>query len=409
MNMKKPLHGIKVVDLTLYAAGPGTGRMLADWGAQVVKVESFRGDPMRDFGITMNCPSTPEENPCWEIGNANKESIALNLKTEDGQRIMNELLAEADVFITSNRTDALERLHLDYETVSKKHPHLVWGQINGWGDLGPNASAPGFDSVAFWARGGCMIDGTERDTSPMVTPIGFGDNTTACSLAAGVCAALVEKLRTGKGNKVQVSLYAQAIWCGGYMIQSTQYGQDRYPKSRREDVSPLVSSYRGSDGEWFFITVLEYERYWPDLCEKVIHRPELAGDPRFATADAAKEHRAEQIAILDGEFNKKTCEEWLELLSAADIAHNKINHFVDVHTDPQAIENHYVYDLEHRNGHHSTVIGTPVLFGRPERQEHRLAPLLGENTVEILTRLGHSREEIQGLAAQGVVRLPQDI
>jgi len=402
MSVKKPLAGINVVDLTLYAAGPGTGRMLADWGANVIKVESFRGDPMRDFGITMNCPSVPEENPCWEIGNANKESLALDLKTEKGQKIMNKLLARADAFITSNRTDALKRLGLDYEAVSQKHPHLVWGQINGWGDLGPNASAPGFDSVAFWARGGCMIDGTERSTSPMITPIGFGDNTTSCSLAAGVCAALVEKMRTGKGSKVQVSLYAQAIWCGGYMIESTQYGRDKYPKSRLKDVSPLVSSYCGSDGEWFFITVLEYDRYWRSLCEKVLKKPELAEDPRFITADVAKDHRAEQIAILDAEFAKRTCAEWLELLSQADIAHNKINHFVDVHTDPQALENHYVYRLKHRNGHSSMVIGTPVLFGEPQCPEHRLAPLLGENTVDVLKRLGYSETEIQQLIASGV-------
>lgn len=408
MSTKKPLEGIKVVDLTLYAAGPGTGRMLADWGADVIKVESFRGDPMRDFGITMNCPSVPEENPCWEIGNANKESIVLDLKSEGGKKIMNELLAQADVFITSNRTDALKRLGLDYDTVSQQHPHLVWGQINGWGDLGPIAAAPGFDSVAFWARGGCMIDGTERNTAPMVTPIGFGDNTTSCSLAAGVCAALVEKVRTGKGSKVQVSLFAQAIWCGGYMIESTQYGRDIYPKSRREDVSPLVSSYCGSDGEWFFITVLEYERYWKSLCEKVLQRPELAEDPRFITADVAKDHRAEQIAILDEEFSKKTCAEWLELLAKADIAHNKIHHFVDVHNDPQALENHYVYELQHRNGNRSMVIGSPVLFGEPQRPEHRLAPLLGENTIDILTRLGHSQEEIQQLLDVGaVMALPQ--
>lgn len=252
-----------------------------------------------------------------------------------------------------------------------------------------------------------MIDGTERNTSPMVTPIGFGDNTTSCSLAAGVCAALVEKMRTGKGNKVQVSLYAQAIWCGGYMIQSTQYGRDQYPKSRREDVSPLVSSYCGSDGEWFFITVLEYDRYWKTLCEKVLQKPELAEDIRFITADVAKDHRAEQIAILDSEIAKRTCAEWLQLLADADIAHNKINHFVDVHRDPQATENHYIYELEHRNGHNSMVIGTPVLFGEPGRPEHRLAPLLGENTIEILSRLGHSEGEIQQLINSSVVKAIQ--
>lgn len=399
----KPLLGIKVVDLTLFAAGPTAGRFLADWGAEVVKVESLKGDPMRDFGVTMNCPSVPEENPCWEIGNANKKSIALNLKTDKGQEIMNDLLNWADAFITSNRTNALKRLKLDYETVSKKYPHLVWGQINGWGDLGPLASDPGFDSVAFWARGGCMIDGTERGTAPMVTPIGFGDNTTGCTLAAGVCAALVKKMRTGKGSKVQVSLFSQAIWCGAYMIESTQYGRDVYPKSRMEDVSPLVSSYCGSDGEWFFITVLEYERYWKVLCSQVINHPELIEDPRFVTAVDAQKHRPEQIAILDEIFRSKPCDYWLDLLEKADIAHSRIQHFYDIHKDPQALENNYVYEIEHRNGHTSVVVGSPVLFGEPHKPEHRLAPLLGEHTVEVLKTLGYDDNKIRGLLEENIV------
>lgn len=400
---KKPLNGIKVVDLTIYAAGPGAGRMLADWGADVIKVEAFRGDPMRNFGLTMNCPSTPDENPCWEASNANKRSLALDLKSPAGKAVMDKLLAQADVFITSNRTDALERLGLDYETVSRKHPHLVWGQINGWGDLGPNAAAPGFDSVAFWARGGCMIDSTERDTAPMVTPIAFGDNTTSCSLAAGVCAALVEQQRTGKGSKIQVSLYAQAIWNGGYMVQSTQYGRDVYPKSRTKDVSALVNSYRGSDGEWFFITILEHERYWPILCNQVIYRPELATDPRFASAKAASEHRAEMIAELDAAFGEFPCSEWLARLTAADIAHNKICHYADVHKDPQAIENFYVYELEHRNGNKMMAVGTPVQFDGASRPEHKNAPLLGQDTIAVLREIGYGEEEITALLDDKVV------
>ncbi len=399
----KPLQGIKAVDLTLFAAGPTAGRFLADWGAEVVKVESFKGDPMRDFGVTMNCPSVPEENPCWEIGNANKKSIALNLKTEQGQAVMDDLLEWADVFITSNRTDALKRLNLDYDSVAAKHPHIVWGQINGWGDLGPMAAAPGFDSVAFWARGGCMIDGTERDTAPMVTPIGFGDNTTGCTLAAGVCAALVKKMRTGKGSKVQVSLYSQAIWCGAYMIESTQYGRDVYPKSRMSDVSPLVSSYCGSDGEWFFITVLEYERYWKAMCDIVIGRPDLIEDPRFIDSRTAQKHRPEQIAILDEIFRSKPSQYWMDKLEEADIAHSRIQHFLDVHKDPQALENHYVYEIEHRNGHKSVVVGNPVLFGEPHKPEHRLAPLLGEDTRDILTEIGYDEEKIQTLLDEKIV------
>ena len=178
--MFKPLKGVKVIDLTYFVAGPGAARILADWGADVIKVEPGFGDPGRWTGATMSCPTEKDCNPFYTIYNMNKRGIALNLKKDEGKAILDKILETADVFVSSYRTGALKRLGLDYDSLSKKYPHLIWAQINGFGDFGPAKDNAGFDTVAFWARSGAMIDLTEKDTSPINPLIGFGDATTSC-------------------------------------------------------------------------------------------------------------------------------------------------------------------------------------------------------------------------------------
>ena len=165
--MFKPLEGVKVIDLTYFVAGPGAAKILADWGADVIKVEPSFGDPGRGTGGTMNDPTEKDCNPFYTAYNANKRGLSLNLKAQEGKDILDKLLETADVFITSYRTGALVRLGLDYDTLSKKHPHIIWAQINGFGDFGPAKDNPGFDTVAFWARSGAMIDIAEKNTSPI--------------------------------------------------------------------------------------------------------------------------------------------------------------------------------------------------------------------------------------------------
>lgn len=187
--MYKPLKGVKVIDLTYFIAGPGSARILADWGADVIKVEPFWGDPGRGTGAGMGMPASVDINPLYSTYNSNKRGIAIDLKSEKGMEIMEKMLEKADVFISSYRTKALVKLGLDYESVHKRYPQIVWAQVNGFGDYGPAKDNPGFDTVAFWARSGAMLDLAEKGTA--VNPaIGFGDATTSCSLAGGIAAAL---------------------------------------------------------------------------------------------------------------------------------------------------------------------------------------------------------------------------
>lgn len=407
--MFKPLDGVKVIDLTYFIAGPGAARILADWGADVIKVEPSFGDPGRGTGATMSCPTVKDCNPFYTAYNANKRGLSLNLKSDEGKAVLYKLLESADVFVSSYRTGALKRLGLDYDSLSKKFPHLIWAQINGFGDFGPAKDNAGFDTVAFWARSGAMIDITEKDTSPVNPLIGFGDATTSCSLSGGICAALYQKAKTGKGCKVMVSLFAQAIWSESAGMVSTQYG-DEYPKTRLNPGSPVMDTFKSADDKWFYMSILEPDRY-NDALMKELGRNDLVGDPRYCTAAAAKAHSSELVEILSAEFAKHTMDEIAAMFARADIAYDRVQHIKEVLDDPQALENMYIIPVENRDGTVTKQPMTPIRFAttEPARIEdiaptmERQAPLVGEHSAEILKEHGYTDEDIQKLVDSKVV------
>ena len=407
--MFKPLDGVKVIDLTYFVAGPGAARILADWGADVIKVEPSFGDPGRGTGATMSCPTVKDCNPFYTAYNANKRGLSLNLKSDEGKAVLYKLLESADVFVSSYRTGALKRLGLDYDSLSKKFPHLIWAQINGFGDFGPAKDNAGFDTVPFWARSGAMIDITEKDTSPVNPLIGFGDATTSCSLSGGICAALYQKAKTGKGCKVMVSLFAQAIWSESAGMVSTQYG-DEYPKTRLNPGSPVMDTFKSADDKWFYMSILEPDRY-NDALMKELGRNDLVGDPRYCTAAAAKAHSSELVEILSAEFAKHTMDEIAAMFARADIAYDRVQHIKEVLDDPQALENMYIIPVENRDGTVTKQPMTPIRFAttEPARIEdiaptmERQAPLVGEHSAEILKEHGYTDEDIQKLVDSKVV------
>jgi len=403
-----PLKGVKVIDLTYFIAGPGTAKILADWGADVIKVEPGFGDPGRTTGKPMCMACEDDNNVLYNIYNGNKRGLSLNLKNEDGKAILEKILETADVFVTSYRTGALKRLGLDYESLHARHPHIVWGQINGYGDFGPIKDNPGFDTVAFWARSGAMMDLIEKGSSPVNPLIGFGDATTSCSLAAGICGALYNKAQTGEGCKVMVSLFSQAIWSGSAGVASTQYG-DPYPKSRLEPGTPVMNTYKSSDDVWFYMSILEPDRYNPILL-KGLGREDLVGDPAYGTA-ACKENAAAMTKVLSEEFVKYTYAEIDKMLTDEDIAHEKVQGFKDIATDPQAIANKYVAPVKEWDGSETMLAMTPVRFTQVEPKSvediaptiERTAPKVGMHSVEILREYGYTQEQIDAYIASGAV------
>lgn len=399
----KPLKGVKVIDLTYFIAGPGTAKILADWGADVIKVEPSFGDPGRKTGAGMTMPVTDDINPLYNTYNANKKGLSLNLKTEEGLRILYELLKDANVFVSSYRTGALKRLGLDYDTLKVKFPHLIWAQINGFGDFGPAKDNAGFDTVAFWARSGAMLDLAEKDTTPLNPIIGFGDATTSGTLAGGISAALYHQLKTGEGQKVMVSLFGQAIWSASAAIASTQFA-DEYQKTRKNAISPVINSYCCKDNNWIFLSILEHERYFGTLC-KVFGREDLIENEKFATTLAAKENGAELISILDKEFKKFTQDEIVKMFTEVDIAHERIQHVKDIVKDEQALANNYVHKFKYRNGEETYLASTPIKFGDIDVDIKCVAPKVGEHGAEILGELGYNKEEIEKLIESGVLHI----
>lgn len=408
--MFQPLQGVKIIDLTYFVAGPGATKMLADWGADVIKVEPPFGDPGRTTGATMSCPIEEDCNPWYSAYNYNKRGLSLNLKTDEGKGILKKLLQTANVFVSSYRTQALKKLGLDYKTLHAEFPHLIWAQVNGYGDFGPAKDNPGFDVVAFWARSGAMMDFIEKDTAPLNAPIAFGDGTTATTFAGGIAGALYAQAKTGKGCKVMISLYNQALWNNGAMVVSSQYG-DTYPKSRKNATSPLLDSFQCSDGKWIFICILQHERFYPVLMRDVLNRPDLADDPRFNTAAASKKHAPELIAILSEEFAKYPRDEMAKRLSDADIAYDMMQHVKDTLTDPQALENKYIMPIKNLDGTETKTAMTPVRFAESEPVSIEdvapvfrcQAPKVGQDSIAILKECGYTDQEIQSYIQDGIV------
>jgi len=404
--MSKPLEGIKVVDLTYYVAGPGTAKILADWGAEVIKIEPPGGEPGRVTGLNLGVPSTDDFNPYFGSYNSNKRAIILNLKTENGQEVMNRLLSEADVFVTSFRPGALKRLGLDYDAMSIKFPSIVWASINGFGEKGPDKDRPGFDTVAYWARSGAMLDLTEKGSPPLIPTLAFGDANTSGSLAGGIAAALYKRERTGKGTKVMISLFAQAIWNLAAVVVSSQFG-DTYPKTRTIPSVPMVNSYQTNDGKWIFVTIFD-DRLFPVFLEKVVMRKDLAEDMRYNTSVAAKKHTEELTVLVAEEFARNTQDEMVRRLLEADIAHERVNHVSDTLQDPQAVANHYIVDVPQRNGETTRMAQPPVKMDSTDVDFRYGTPAPGEHTQQVLAELGYSSDEIAKLEQQGDVCIFRD-
>lgn len=397
------LKGIKIIDLTTFAAAPGAGKIMADWGAEVIKVEGLSGDPMRKFGDQMFTPATDDENPIWELENGNKRGVTINLKNEKGMEIMLKLLESADAFITNVRISSLKKMGLDYESLAPKFPKLVWGHVSGYGLYGPEAPRPGYDVISYWARGGSLIDTSPIGHPPMTAPYGVGDHTASLVLLGGVLGALMQAKRTGQGEKVEVSLYGTAAWVNSLMVISAQYG-DTWPKDRYLPSSPLSNTYQCKDGEWITMTVIAYERYWKAFCE-ALEIPELIDDERFSTLLAAKQPENCKLLCkyLEDAFAKKESTYWIERLRAADMAFERSSHYSDVAKDAQAIANHYVEPFTTRNGNTVMLPMSPVQFKLNEAPDLKPAPLLGEDNVPVLKELGYSDEEIASLQADKVI------
>ncbi len=380
-----PLAGVRVVELGVWVAGPAAAGIMADWGADVVKVESVTGDPQRAvFGAVGLSGELPV--PPFEVDNRGKRSVVLDLRSTEGKADFERLLGAADVFVTNMRPGALERLGLGHDDVCSRHPALVYGSITGYGLDGDDRDRAGYDVGAFWARSGLAHTLVPPGETPPALRSGMGDHQTAMTLAAGVLAKLVERGRTGRGGLVATSLLRTGMYSIAWdMGIQLRFGRRESTRPRGRSRAPLVNDYRAGDGRGFWLICLEADRHWPNLVS-AIERPDLLADERFADAAARLQHSEALVAELDLAFATRPLDEWAERFDRADVWWAPIQSIVDVIADPQAQPG--FVEMSSGDGDGSfRAVNTPVDFAgyaiRPGP-----VPGLGEHTEQVLAELG---------------------
>jgi crotonobetainyl-CoA:carnitine CoA-transferase CaiB-like acyl-CoA transferase len=388
--MAGPVAGIKIVELGVWVAGPAASGILADWGADVIKIEPPTGDPGRMFGRMLGCDLGV--NPPFEMDNRSKRSIVLDLTTDEGRETAFELLDEADVFVTNVRPGALQRLGLDFESLSARNPRLVYGLITGYGETGPDADRAAYDVAAFWSRAGVAHLLTRPGQTPPFQRGGMGDHSAGMTLAAAICAALVSRDRTGAGQLVSTSLYRQGAYTVSFDLNTYLLTGQPIAVGQRETMgNPCMNNYAAGDGRRFWIVGLEGDRHWPPLC-RVVGRPEWLDDPRFSDATARFVNGVELIAELDQIFATRSLDEWAEAFAAEpDFFWSPINSLEDVVADEQFHAAGGIVDVP--DGQASvSMVATPADFHGTPWAPRSAAPELGQHTEEILAELKARRD-----------------
>lgn len=394
----KPLEGIKVIELSTMLAGPMTARILAEWGANVIKVESMNGDAWRDQYGTSLSPITEEANPNFDMQNMNKRFVSLNMRSSEGREAMMRLLETADVLVTNYRIQALEQMGLAYEQLKEKFPRLIHASVLGYGSEGEERYRPGYDYTAFCARTGLLGDLAPAGGPPIMPIAGLGDHSVAVALSGGIAAALYKRTVTGEGEKVDVSL----LQAGTFILSTgllNGFNGRKFPRDRYNCSHAGSNTYQASDGEWLYLAIVDYRRF-AEFCE-VIGQPELAVDPRFSTLEAyyTEDSKRELTKILDETFAKQPVAYWHELLNIHDLPHEVVCHLKDVPYDPQVQANHYAYFHEYTDGTKTVFTNGPVHFAsiEPTSIPCKTSGPIGCNTAEVLQELGYKHEQIKAM------------
>ena len=404
--MKKPLDGITVVELADYVSAPVCCRLLADMGAKVIKIERNTGNVWRTTGKGY-CPDrfSDQENPVYDIYNTGKAHIVLNLKTPEGMAICHKILESADVFVTNNRVAALQRLGLDYPSLKDKYPSLIYAIGLGYGEKGPLANDPAYDQSAFWARSGFLRDLGVIDNDhymPVQPPASMGDTLTGITLMGEICAALYNRMQTGRGEYVRSSLFHNAVFSMGTMqIWSQRPFGTTFPKTRIENGLPN-GYYRCKDGEYIFIAAGYAPQLVPGVLRMIGHG-ELIEDERFSTIENRNANADEFYRILCESMMQKDSREWIELSKEYDIPVSPMNHFADLSEDEQAWANGYVQNVHYENGHTDVIASSPIEMDSVGALDTVPSHGIGDDTTDILVQYGYSKQEIEAFRANNAI------
>jgi len=396
-----PLAGIRVLDVSTFIAAPAAAVVMADYGADVIKVEQpGEGDPNRRAVNFAAYPKSEVDYP-WQMDSRNKRSIAIDLKQDAGRAVFSRLVESADVMITNFPIPVRERNRIRYEDVAGLNPRLVYASLTGYGETGDERDAPGFDSTAYFARSGFLDVLRFEGQPPHFSLPASGDRATAMALLSAVMIALFQREKTGRGMEVGTSLLANGLWSNGVHAQAALVGAflpTRPPRDRPR--SPLGNSYCTRDGRWFQIALAVEEGAWPALC-RAVDRPELEHDPRFARTLIRRENSAALTAIFDSVFVTQDLSFWRERLAAQRVTFGIISRLEDLKDDAQARAAGAVVPTE--NEAMPLTIAAPIRLGDVRPRAARPAPRLGEQTDEILVEVGYDADAIAALRLADVV------
>ena len=404
--MSGPLDGIRIVDWTIWQQGPVATQMLADLGAEVIKIEEReRGDPGRGI-VAVAGSSTVKggRNYYFEANNKHKKSIALNLKQPEAREIVHRLAARSDIFVQNFRKGVAQRLGLGYAELAALNPRIIYASASGYGPEGPDSGEPSFDYLGQ-ARSGIMNAIGTGSTAPTYVYGGIADQMGAIMLAYGVLAALFARERTGIGQEVDASHLGSMMALQGLNVVARTIMGKEFPRNTRANAyNPLWNHYRCADDKWISLAMLQPDRYWKNFCE-VVGKPELIEDPRFAEAKVRGKNSAAVVAIFDEVFAARPRDEWMRVLKGrGDFIYTIVNSVTDLPDDPQVRANDYVVDYDHPALGNLTLLGMPVKLSATPGEPRGHAPELGEHTELLLTEmLGYSWDDVARLRDANVI------
>ena len=406
--MIRPMEGVRVLEVAQFTFVPAAGAVLADWGADVIKVEHAEtGDAQRGLSALMGMPvGSGSFAPLMEHPNRGKRSIGLALEQPEALDVLHELIRTSDVFLTNFLPRARRRLGIELDDVRKINPNIVYVRGSGFGAAGPDSEKGGYDSTAFWARGGSALGTTPTDYDGLCTmPAGaYGDSLGGMTIAAGIAAALFARDRTGETSVVDVSLLGVGAWATALSVEFALLAGG--PQARRAPGSsartnPLVGNYRTADDRWMVLAMLQPGRYWPEFCQR-IDREDLISDERFATVEALMANAASAAQLVQEVLATRTLDEWTSRFAGMEGQWAIAQDPWEVGQDPAMRANGLIAGVIDSEGTRRELVANPVQFDEKPAQLTR-APQFAEHTDEILRGLGKSDDELINLKVSGAV------
>ncbi len=397
--MSKPLSGIRILEVAAWTFVPAAGGILADLGADVIKVEPPTGDPQRGLKNMLNFDVTGP-NPYNEIPNRGKRSITLDLKTDAGREALLRIAAESDVFLTSYLPELRKKMRIDVDDLRSANPNIVYVRGSGWGSQGPMRETGGYDMAAGWATSGMAMLMMREEDGPAPMPSAFFDLQGANTIAGAISMALLQRERSGAAPIVDVSLMNVGLWAMAPAIVTAPYQDQPRVLNRKSPGNPITNWYETRDGRWIYLVMLQADRFWPEVC-RVIGREDLIEDERFVTADVRFTNREECVRELDATFAKRTYAEWMEILPQLTGVWAPAIDVKEIHDHPQVVPNGFLPEVVGHDGASFRLVSPPMHFDEQPTHPSGPAPELGQDTETVLMDVGMEWDEITAIRERG--------